>query len=194
MPEENSQGHGSEPTWWTPRSLYPALPGHPVQSALREACCQRWDDAVELLNTMRRLEPTEDNAAKIKPMAAECAALLAESVQLLDWLQGEHKPLAREQADWVAKTMLEAGFSASDALDFARALRRRPRKRPADKRLLAIEALELQLASPGRRTWRELAKQTYGCRHEKACRCGELLRCEVGHLNRFLARMRIPRP
>jgi hypothetical protein len=140
---------------------------------------------------MRRLDPAaSDSAARIQAMAERLAHLYMEFNELLNWFLGDAKPLASQQANGTAKMMLETGFPASDALEFARVLQRRPRKRPADKRPLAIAALEIQLAD-ARRTWRELAKKTYGCRHEKTCNCGELLRREVGHLKRFLARMRI---
>lgn len=195
MPDTESRVNAPQPTHWTPRIILPPLPGHPVHSALRDASCQRWCDAIELLNTMRRLDPAApDSAAKVELMAPKLVTLLSEFNSLLEWSLGEREPLTEEKAGEVASMMLKDGYPGPVALDFARRLQRRPRKRPADKRRPAIAALELQLATPHQWTWKDLAKQTYGCQHAARCKCGELLRREVGHVKRFLVRMSIPFP
>jgi hypothetical protein len=144
---------------------------------------------------MGRLKPTPANEAKVVSMATKVVALFKELNELLDWVNRNQGAASSEQANRVAEAMLKAGFSASETLDLAKKTQRRPRKRPADKRPLAIDAFEMQLADT-RRTWRELAKQAYGCRHprKEKCKCGELLRQEVIHVKRFLAKMHIAVP
>jgi hypothetical protein len=59
------------------------------------------------------------------------------------------------------------------------------RGRPATKRAGALRALEAHVANPDR-TWRELAREHYGCQHSMRCNCGQLLRQETIHLKRLL--------
>jgi hypothetical protein len=193
LSEEKSQSRESDPTSLTRRYLRPPSPGHPIQAALYEAICKRWDEAIELFNGMQGLKLPPKNTQKAESMMESFAALLSDCAELSNWYLGDDAPVTRERADEVAKSMLEAGWPASEALNFAKSIQRRSRKRPADKRRSAIAALELLLAD-ARLTWRELAKRTYGCTHEKSCKCGEHLRREVGHVKRFLARMRISLP
>ena len=116
---------------WTPRLLFPPLSGHDVQSALREAACERWDKATELLDTMRRLDPARKHTGrKVKRMAAKLVALLADFDELLGWIIADGKPLSEPQADLVAEVYMRAGFPASEVLDLASKLTRRPRGRP----------------------------------------------------------------
>jgi hypothetical protein len=129
-------------------------------------------------------------------MAKQLLALFMEYNELLDCCLPKAEPLTTEMADQVAACMVRTGYSASVALDFAIRLQRHPRKRPADKRHSAIDAFELERADPDGWTWARLARQCYGCQHdeEKPCKCDELLRQEVIHVKRFLAKMHVPLP
>jgi hypothetical protein len=175
------------------RSVLHPLKGHPVESALREAYCRRWEEFERVFELALRSKPgTRQQAWNLE----KAAQLAEEAEQLRRWIASPfgRRPLSKGEASDLVSDMLKIGYTPEEAVATFTKSQREVRGRRARKRSKAIKALELQLTNPGHWTWRELARETYECQHDKKCDCGELLRREAIHVKQFLAKMHAPLP
>ena len=184
------------------RRLYPPVPGHPIQTALRKLLCKKWEAFLYSCESL----PREAESFGLGRYYRE--AFGRQFGELLEWVVGtpfEPSDLMKrcysqaqkmglgDQMMWMRPLLADLGYG-----DLASVRKRRGH--PVERRQEAIQALELRLADPGRWTWGKLARHFCNCdeterkNDDHNRKCKERLRREVGHLKRFLEKSQIPLP
>jgi hypothetical protein len=172
------------------RTLYPALSSHPLQSLLRGALCERFE---QIQGIVEKGAPANREDALV--VGARLLKLLEEWNELLGWVSPPFQPLKKQEADSWAAHMVETGWPASQALDFASRVQRKARGGQVSKRPLAVRAFELRRSNPKLWNWSKLADELCNCAGpEHGYACQKSLQTEVWRLKQVLKALAIPLP
>jgi hypothetical protein len=182
------------------RHLFPPVPGHPIQTALRELLCRTWGS---FIYSCERLPPGAESLGLGRDYREAFGQLFGEllewvvatpfepSIAIEDWSREAQKQSLGDQMFWVRPLLVDLGYGNLSSP-------RRRRGRPVERRQHAIHAFELHSANCKAWTWGKLARRFCNCsrgerlRDDHDHRCREKLNREVGHLKHLLDRLQIP--
>ncbi len=183
------------------RQLYPPVPGRPIQNAIREKFCNAWDGFLDsctlpegtqtfgIDRVLREFYATKwgELLGWIVPNPVDMRALVNQ------WNEEAQKLRAHKEFPWLRLLLADLGYGDLSEV-------RERRGPPVRRRQEAILALELHLNDKNKWKWSELARRFCSCSDEERAgddhnrKCQDRLYREVGHLKRFLKRVRIPLP
>jgi hypothetical protein len=184
------------------RLLYPPVPGHPIQTALREVFCKKWDALIYSCEKLPRDAESVGLGRYYRNLFGR------QFGKVLEWVvetpfkpdeQMKHWDAVAETNGMGPQSLLIRCLLSDLGYGDLRLTRGR-RGRPVERRHQAIQALELHLAHPRQWTWGKLARHFCNCDKDERTkddhdrRCQERLNREVGHLKRFLKSLQIPLP